>query len=166
MQPYFTEIETDPENLSICSDPDSWGSLPPEYNGKAAVGYRGRHPPERSASGNIGDQGFPNSSSEQLDPPLESRPPASRSEEEKAWCGLTALPRHRPACLSRCIPGAGEARDEAAAAMRSRWLVRRPPPPPPPRRGSRPGVVCVLSTRFRKPRGQLAALVYFDPPKP
>lgn len=44
-----------------------------------------------------------------------------------AWCGLTALLRHRPACLSRCIPGAREARDEAAAAMRSRWLVRRVP---------------------------------------
>lgn len=42
---------------------------------------------------------------------------------------LTALLRHRPACLSRCIPGGEEARDEApaATAMRSRWLARQAP---------------------------------------
>lgn len=37
-------------------------------------------------------------------------------------------PQAPPRLPCRCIPGAGEARDEAAAAaMRSRWLARRAP---------------------------------------
>lgn len=84
--------------------------------------------PSRSAGGKSGGQGLPHASSPQLDPPPKRVPRLARPGRKKAWCGLSALPRHRPASLGRCIPGAGEARDQAAApAMRSRWLGGRAP---------------------------------------
>lgn len=98
--------------------------------------------------------------------PASSTTRARPSEEEKAWCGLTALPRHRPACFCRYIPGAGEAREEAAAAaaMRSRWLAWRAPAS---EAGLTVGSGLPHLDRISETRAvSLQPPVYFDPPKP
>lgn len=80
--------------------------------------------------------------------------------------GRAALPlsRRGPARHRHCIPGDGEAREAAAASMRSRWRTGRPPPR---RRSSQRGGVCApRDSSSETPRGPLTAPCLRRPPSP
>lgn len=89
------------------------------YEGKcnAAVAYRDSPPPAKVDQQECWRPRVPHSS-------LTHYP--SRGGEDLVRADRP--PQAPPRLPCRCIPGAGEARDEAAAAaMRSRWLARRAP---------------------------------------
>lgn len=147
-----------PENPSICSAPDSRGSLP--HRGCARSGP----PPARSTGGKIGGQGLPDSSSKQLDPPPKRVPRLACPRRRRPGAGGapspgTAPPAPAAAFLGPARPGRGGGGGDA------KQMARRAPPPP--RRGSRPGALCRLhstSEAARSASSPLSALTLQNAP--